>query len=70
MKRRLDNQDIYPEVVVKMARIEEINQGESGAIKKYKNGVAKVVMKEYFEKKWKMRNITPIKVSEEVFMWI
>ena len=55
-----------------MARIEEINQGESGAIKKYKNGEAKVVMKEYilndlkaFEKKWKMRNITPIKVSEE-----
>ena len=61
MKRRLDNQDIYPEVVVKMARIEEINQGESGAIKKYNNGEAKVVMKEYIlndlkalEKKWKL----------------
>ena len=72
MKRRLDNQDIYPEFVVKIARLEEINQGESGAIKKYKDGEAEVVMKEYilndlkaFEKKWKMRNITPIKVSEE-----
>ena len=44
-----------------MARIEEINQSESGAIKKYNNGEAKVVMKEYIlndlkalEKKWKL----------------
>ena len=61
-----------------MARIEEINQSESGAIKKYNNGEAKVVLKEYilndlkaFEKKWKMRNITLIKVSEEAsIQWI
>ena len=72
MKRRFDNQDIYLEVVVKIARIEEINQGESCAIIKYKDGEAEVFMKEYilndlkaFEKKWKMRNITPIKFSEE-----
>ena len=78
MKRRHLNSDLYPEVIVKMARIEEVNTSidlndkSKGAVKEYSKEAGKVIMKEYIlndlkalEKKWKMRNVVPVKVSKE-----
>ena len=68
----------YPEKELnfanKMARIEELDHETSNAnaVKVYNNEFANVVLQSYvlndlkaLEKKWSLRNISPIKVSEE-----